>query len=319
MPKELLIHYHGPLKKADAGPASELSDQSKRDAQRFGVWMAQRNRLPDVTICAPTNAARTSACKSCKSAGRGDDSVRCDGRIDQSDPDTIATVVCEIPSEVTRALLVGRGRSLNRLLRMACRKNETNRDSVAAFVAGSLAVVTLDHDWGQFGSGDCVEVVVADDLPRKFPFPGPNGNPMRPRPAYYYRQSAVIPYRFRSGEIEVLVISTSKKKHWVVPKGIHDPGKSAQASAANEAREEAGILGEVHDAEIGVYHHTKWGGSCTVTVFPMKVTDELPERDWEENHRDRRWVSIDAAVELVRRDELKTLITKLPTVLAIGS
>ena len=121
------------------------------------------------------------------------------------------------------------------------------------------------------------------NLPKKFPFPDPDGSEQRDRPAYYYTQSSVIPYRVHNGRVEILVIASSKKKHLVVPKGIKDPGLTPQASAAKEAWEEAGVEGEVATEPLGEYRYEKWGGICTVTVYPMKVTRMVPEDEREES------------------------------------
>jgi phosphohistidine phosphatase len=100
----------------------------------------------------------------------------------------------------------------------------------------------------------------------------------------------------RDGEPQILVISSSKKKHFVVPKGIKEPGLTPQASAAKEAREEAGVEGRVGDDPVGSYTYGKWGSTCTVDVYPMEVTEVLPEEEWEERYRGRQWISPEQAV-----------------------
>ena len=42
-------------------------------------------------------------------------------------------------------------------------------------------------------------------------------------PEHFYTQSAVIPYRERNGAIEVLMITSRKRKRWVIPKGVREP------------------------------------------------------------------------------------------------
>ena len=36
----------------------------------------------------------------------------------------------------------------------------------------------------------------------------------------YIEQSGVIPYRIQEGKIEILLITSLKKKRWIIPKGI---------------------------------------------------------------------------------------------------
>ena len=128
---------------------------------------------------------------------------------------------------------------------------------------------------------------------------------LRDRPAYYYTQSSVIPYRMRNGNPEILVILSSQKKHFVVPKGIKDPGLSPQDSAAKEAWEEAGVEGEVKDPALGCYRYEKWGSICTVDVYAMEVTAVVPEHEWQESHRGREWVSPAEAMKRSSRRRLR--------------
>jgi phosphohistidine phosphatase len=121
----------------------------------------------------------------------------------------------------------------------------------------------------------------------------------------------VIPYRIADKGMEVLIVRSSQNKHWVVPKGIADPGLSLQESAGKEAWEEAGVKGRVHEQAIGSYSYPKWGAVCTVSVYPMEVSRELPQEEWEEHHRGREWVAAGKAAELLRQAELGPLVSAL--------
>lgn len=130
-------------------------------------------------------------------------------------------------------------------------------------------------------------------------------------PSWMYRQSAALPYRWRNGVLEVLLITSIKRRLWIVPKGIIEPGLTGAASAAKEALEEAGVAGTAAPDPLGSYHHRKWGGVCNVTVYPLRVVHELD--DWEESAlRQRRWASISDALRLVDNDGLRSLIATLP-------
>jgi phosphohistidine phosphatase len=122
-----------------------------------------------------------------------------------------------------------------------------------------------------------------------------------------YDQAGVIPYRVRDGEVEVALITAIRSGRWVIPKGLIDPGEAAGESAAREAHEEAGLLGDVHDDAYGRYRYRKWGGVCDVRVFLMHVTRELD--DWEESLlRDRAWYAPEDAADLVREPDLAALL-----------
>jgi len=178
----------------------------------------------------------------------------------------------------------------------------------------ALAWLKFDCRWDRLAA-DCaqlVETVYPKTLPRLFPFPDIHAQESRTRPAYYYKQSSVIPYRISAGSVEVLIVSSSKNKHWVIPKGIQDPGMSAQQSAAEEAYEEAGIKGSVASDAIGIYRYPKWDAVCDVTVYAMQVEHVLGETQWQESHRGRQWVSIEQAVELLKNDDVKQIVNQLP-------
>jgi phosphohistidine phosphatase len=181
----------------------------------------------------------------------------------------------------------------------------------------TLARLQMPVDWRALVAG-CARldsITRSGTLPKKFPYPTPDGKELRDRPAYYYTQSSVIPYRVRDGKAEILVIASSKKHHLVVPKGIKDPGLSPQASAAREALEEAGIEGEVAETALGSYSCEKWGATCTVVVYPMKVTRLIVEEEWQENHRGRQWVSPEKAIRELKQKELGPLLEKLAAIL----
>lgn len=125
----------------------------------------------------------------------------------------------------------------------------------------------------------------------------------------YIEQSGVIPYRLEQGKIEILLVSSRKKKRWVIPKGIVEPDLTPQDSAAKEALEEGGILGEVLPESIGTYTYEKWGGVCRVVVFLLKVTSL--EANWLENYRERQWFSLPEARKRLDEAELKNILLKV--------
>ena len=137
--------------------------------------------------------------------------------------------------------------------------------------------------------------------------------PILGKPDYYYHQSAVIPYRLESGKLEVLMITSRRKKRWVIPKGIIEPGLSPSLSAAKEALEEAGLTGRVSTTPLGNYQYGKWKGTCKVEVYTLQVEQVLDR--WQENFRDREWISLDTAIGRAEEPELKDILRGLPAFL----
>ena len=123
-----------------------------------------------------------------------------------------------------------------------------------------------------------------------------------------YRQSAALVYRFSCGQPQLLLITT-RKGRWTIPKGIVEPDLSPAQSAQNEAFEEAGVRGNLVEKSIGQFQYRKWGGTCTVEVFLLEATRMLPA--WpEDDFRQRRWMPLSAAAEMVKFDQLGDLIRR---------
>lgn len=132
-------------------------------------------------------------------------------------------------------------------------------------------------------------------------------------PDWFFNQSAVIPFRIQNNELEILLITSIKKKHWIIPKGIIETNLRPQESAAKEAYEEAGISGHVYETSIGNYTYEKWGGICQVLVFPFRV-DSIHETWPESNLRKRKWYTVNEAIKIVNKSALVNMIKSLEQV-----
>ncbi|MGD2116809.1 MAG: NUDIX domain-containing protein [Chromatiales bacterium] len=323
MSRELLLLRHG---KSDWDSHADdfhrpLKNRGKRGAQRMGVYLMQQNRIPDLIISSPAVRALTTAQKCGKVMGIGARHIQEDKRIYLADPYELLEVLADCPPQAKRVMLVGHNPGLELLLSfLADGPPETPADGKLLPTA-TLARLGMPDDWRMLKESQArlTEIMRAADLPKKFPFPSIGAEELRDRPAYYYTQSAVIPYRINNNCLEILIISSSKNKHWVVPKGIADPGHSLQESAAKEAFEEAGIEGQVDAKALGNYSYPKWGASCDVTVYPMLVERELTDQQWQEDHRKRQWVSAKQAIKRLKQAELGPMIQALSNQLAVES
>lgn len=89
-------------------------------------------------------------------------------------------------------------------------------------------------------------------------------------------------------------------------------GMTPAASAAQEAWEEAGVVGKPYDLCLGLYSYNKVGGPrpgipCVAMVYPMQVKTleaNFPER----SERRRRWYSVKKAASRVSEPELARII-----------
>ena len=134
---------------------------------------------------------------------------------------------------------------------------------------------------------------------------------MSTRTIVLVEQSGVIPYRIMDGQIEVMLITSSGGKRWVIPKGLIEPNMTPEDSAAKEAWEEAGVLGKVFPDLMGTYEYYKSGCTWQVDVFLLQV--ETVMENWPEAYkRKRQWVSIPKAIKRVDEPDLKLILGDFP-------
>ncbi len=120
-------------------------------------------------------------------------------------------------------------------------------------------------------------------------------------------QAGAIAYRVRSGIIEIALVTASRSKRWVIPKGSITRGERGREAALREAEEEAGLRGRVERKPIGSYHYFKRCERCRVDVYLLRVTRVL-ERWPEYELRRRRWLAADKAAARIQVPRLRKLV-----------
>jgi 8-oxo-dGTP pyrophosphatase MutT (NUDIX family) len=130
-------------------------------------------------------------------------------------------------------------------------------------------------------------------------------------------QYAALPYRRRADDrTQVMLVTTRVSGRWVIPKGWPKKRKKPCATAASEAREEAGVVGVIGRNSIGSYSYKKRLKSgaivaCEVRVFPLKVKRQ--QKRWpERGEREIQWFSRTKAAKAVRHRALGDIIRSLP-------
>ena len=126
------------------------------------------------------------------------------------------------------------------------------------------------------------------------------------------QQVAALCYRFEKKALRVLLITSRDTGRWVLPKGWMMGGMTAADAAAQEAWEEAGVVGCAADQAVGYFSYDKILPSgdalpCQVAVHAMPVT-EIKEKFPEMGQRRRRWVSPKKAAKMVQEPELSKLL-----------
>lgn len=125
------------------------------------------------------------------------------------------------------------------------------------------------------------------------------------------QQVAALCWRLRKETLQFVLITSRDTGRWVIPKGWPVPGLAPSAAAANEAWEEAGVIGHIGDRPLGDYLYHKVTSPvltirCAVTVFPLRVSD-LKRNFPEAKERRRSWFDASKAAKLVAEPELASL------------
>lgn len=134
--------------------------------------------------------------------------------------------------------------------------------------------------------------------------------PILRRPNRY--QVAALCWRVDDGALKILLLTSRETRRWILPKGWPMPGLGALDTAREEAWEEGGVRLEQDGALIGRYCYSKRmrGGvpvRTNVDVFAVRVTS-VAEHYPEATERERRWVTLEEAAEMVDEPDLAALL-----------
>jgi len=99
---------------------------------------------------------------------------------------------------------------------------------------------------------------------------------------------------FRLGErVDVLLVPTDDAAGWSLPSGTLQKGMTQHASAALEARREAGVSGRIYKRPLRPTRETD-----RTIIFPMLVMDEA-RRDARDNPPRSQWFPLRDALGLI--------------------
>jgi 8-oxo-dGTP pyrophosphatase MutT (NUDIX family) len=112
---------------------------------------------------------------------------------------------------------------------------------------------------------------------------------------------AAVCHRCDEGSVELLLVRTKGGKRWTFPKGHVEPGEGHSEAAAREAREEAGVEGEVAPAPFTRYRYPSTRdeeGESLVSAYLLEVLRQEPPAG-KERRRDPTWVGPEEAMRLL--------------------
>jgi 8-oxo-dGTP pyrophosphatase MutT (NUDIX family) len=128
-------------------------------------------------------------------------------------------------------------------------------------------------------------------------------------------QVAALPLMVgNDGITRVLLLTSRETKRWVIPKGWPMKGRKPYEAAAQEALEEAGVVGRPSRKPVGTYSYFKRREAhfdfCAVDVYLLMVDKQ--RKTWrEKDERDTRWFTLDEAATLVQEPGLIALLRDL--------
>lgn len=120
-----------------------------------------------------------------------------------------------------------------------------------------------------------------------------------------FQQACVVPYRRQNNQITFCLITSRSRGDWIFPKGNIDGDETPQEAARKEALEEAGLEGEIV-TDLGKFTYTKRGFALLTSLQLMKVSH--CKETWQEQDRQRCWVSSTQAQKLIERNEMRTAL-----------
>lgn len=143
---------------------------------------------------------------------------------------------------------------------------------------------------------------------------------MHPRPVVFgdagkrdvRTQFGALCWRIKNNHLQVLLVTSRRKKRWILPKGWPVDGATPVEAAENEAWEEAGVTGKAKPVCVGVFSYMKELSEdehlpCIVAVFPIKVKRQHSQ--WpEQSERRRKWVSAKQAAKMVDEKDLAAIL-----------
>lgn len=126
----------------------------------------------------------------------------------------------------------------------------------------------------------------------------------------YRSQTGVLPLVGEGLSAKVVLITSRRRKKWILPKGLVEPNMTPQESALKEALEEAGVTGTIIcDEPVGSYSLFKSSRSWTVNIYRMSVRTVL--NSWpEKDSRLRCIVGLHEAMQMLSNPSLREIVCR---------
>jgi 8-oxo-dGTP pyrophosphatase MutT (NUDIX family) len=121
---------------------------------------------------------------------------------------------------------------------------------------------------------------------------------------------AALPIRYSRHGAQILLVTTRKRRRWIVPKGRREKRRPPHLTAANEALEEAGVVGEIKKKPLVTFADRRLKRRkrrVLVKVFRLSVKKQL-KRWREQGERDLLWLTPKQAADKIHYKPLKAVL-----------
>lgn len=127
-------------------------------------------------------------------------------------------------------------------------------------------------------------------------------------------QIAALPVQFAGdGSLHLYLVTSRGSGRWIIPKGNPIPGLAPHEVAAQEAFEEAGLVGRVIPVCVGTFEFDRSRrieeSNCLVDVYPMLVEKQVTKFD-EQRQRKVLRCDLETALSMVTSQPLAALIER---------
>jgi len=145
---QLLILRHGEAGTPQGGGDVDrpLTPRGRRDADRIAAWLQVQGLQPDVSISSSAARARETARRVGTALGTRPDALAEHQRLYLAPPETIISVLHDLPEAAERVLLVGHNPGLASFLYLLA-------GQPANLATCTLAVLDVDGPWAALGPG----------------------------------------------------------------------------------------------------------------------------------------------------------------------
>ncbi len=127
------------------------------------------------------------------------------------------------------------------------------------------------------------------------------------------RKLGVIPYVTQKNAIAILFVTSMARGRWILPKGNLRKGENPVDAVQREGFEEAGVKGKLMEQFPFTVPISKSENGqvkyVPVTYYPLLVTEQY--ETWPEaDKRERHWVLLDNAANVVHRHDFLDLLNR---------